>query len=487
MSTRARRLALGGEIALAGLLGLIALGNRSFWLDESASVTLAKLDWGAFAHELHVREANMSLYYVLLRWWSELGDSERVLRSLSVIVTVALVPVVYLLARRLADTRVALLACLFVAVNPMIVRYSQEARGYALCVLLVTTSAYLFVRGIQQPTWPVWIAYGLVAGLSGYAHFFGLLVLPAQALSLLFLPRASLPWRHLAGAAVVLACLLGPLVYLLSGVDPAHGAWTSGNTVGRLFDPFHDNRVLALAVVTAGAIVVIALWLVLRRRFGPRLQTGAAWTWALLVLWIVVPVGLVLALAVVYRPLFVVRYFIICIPPILLLASMFIAQIHRRWLAVAASVMIVAGSAAGVIRWYAGGQQEDWRGATRFVVDSARPGDGVMLYAPYVRIPFAVYLDQMEAVNRAPAPVYPPDDWETPSMKFNAAVPIAADDIRAAAEPFDQVWLVLSHVALFGADDPGYEAVLSGLRSAGFEETTTKSFDGVEVRRLQRG
>jgi hypothetical protein len=109
-----------------------------------------------------------------------------------------------------------------------------------------------------------------------------------------------------------------------------------------------------------------------------------------------------------------------------------------------------------------------------------------MLYAPYVRIPFSVYLDRMGAVARAPAPVYPQDGWETSSIRFNDAVPITANDVRAQAERFDRVWLVQSHVRLFGSDDPRYQAVLSGLAGADFDEAAITRFDGVEVRRFER-
>jgi mannosyltransferase len=475
-----RRLILAGEVALAALLGFIALGSRSFWLDETASVTLAQLDWGAFVDELRVREGNMSLYHAILSVWTGIGDSEAAVRSLSVLAGVATVPIGYLLVRRLATVEAALLAGALLAVNPMLVRYMQEARSYALCALLVTGASYLFVRGVQQPNWAVWIAYAAVAALSGYAHFFALLVPPAHACSLLFVRPDAVAWRKAITAGCLLVALVLPLAAMLAANDTSGIEWTSDNPLGRLFTDIQDRPPVAAALLVAGAAVVLVAWLLARRRWSGRLQADGAWSWAFLVAWLVVPVAITIVLAVVYRPLFVVRYFIVVVPPALMLAALLVTRIRRRSMAVAAGSAFLALSLAGVVRWYATGEEENWRGATRYVVQSSRAGDGVLLFAPYVRIPFAVYLDDAGGVERAPEPVYPPDGWSTEPIRFNAFVPVSSAQVRSEAERFERVWLVSRDVAVEGGDER-YDAMVDGLERAGFELRRTESFTGVGV------
>src|SRR5436305_504549 len=113
---------------------------KPFWFDEAYSVELARIDWRNFLHLLWWREANMSLYYVLLRIWLHIGQSPFFIRSLSVLITVATLPPIYWLARLLYDRQVALLAAALFALNAFDVRYAQEARSYALFVLLATLS-----------------------------------------------------------------------------------------------------------------------------------------------------------------------------------------------------------------------------------------------------------------------------------------------------------------------------------------------------------
>src|SRR5215470_9075731 len=71
---------------------LAFLAAKPFWFDEAFSVEAARLDFGNFLHLLWWREANMSLYYVLLRAWLEFGQSPFFIRSLSVAISAASIP-----------------------------------------------------------------------------------------------------------------------------------------------------------------------------------------------------------------------------------------------------------------------------------------------------------------------------------------------------------------------------------------------------------
>jgi hypothetical protein len=241
-----------------------------------------------------------------------------------------------------------------------------------------------------------------------------------------------------------------------------------------------------VAVLLFGLAFVALAWFWLARALGPRLRSRATWAVALLVLWLLVPFALVCVLAVVYKPLFVVRYFIVCLPPLVTLLALALARIRRPLLALGAVSLLALVSLAGVVRWYQSGQSEDWRGAEHYVVESARPGDGVLFYAPYVRIPFALYLERAGDSGRAPRPVYPGDGWNANELKFDGNIVMRARLVRERAAGFRRIWLVTSHQELYGASDPGYEATLAGLKAAGLRESGSRSFAGVRVARYAR-
>ncbi len=89
-------------IVVAGaVLRLIALAYKSFWIDEIASVAIARRTSPVFWHFLWHDEGNMAAYYVLLRPWLHFGYGEGTVRLLSVIPGVLSIPLMYVLGRRL--------------------------------------------------------------------------------------------------------------------------------------------------------------------------------------------------------------------------------------------------------------------------------------------------------------------------------------------------------------------------------------------------
>ena len=90
-------LALGVIGVAAAWLRLHRLGGHDLWLDEAYSVLFAKMPAGRFWKLMWSREGNMLLYYLALRAWMHLCDTEDVVRLLSVVFGVASIPMIYFL------------------------------------------------------------------------------------------------------------------------------------------------------------------------------------------------------------------------------------------------------------------------------------------------------------------------------------------------------------------------------------------------------
>src|SRR5271154_4321035 len=76
VSPKTNAVLVGSVTFFAAILRLHALTAKSFWLDEGISVEIARLPWAQFLFVLRHREANMALYYLLLRVWLAMGSSE---------------------------------------------------------------------------------------------------------------------------------------------------------------------------------------------------------------------------------------------------------------------------------------------------------------------------------------------------------------------------------------------------------------------------
>ena len=85
--------------ATAAVLGMLFLGHKSYWLDEGYSIAFTSMPSGRFFGLLVHVEPNMALYYASLKVWRLLGDSEALVRSLSVIGFVSTMPILAAIAR----------------------------------------------------------------------------------------------------------------------------------------------------------------------------------------------------------------------------------------------------------------------------------------------------------------------------------------------------------------------------------------------------
>ena len=131
------------------MLRFATLGVQSYHHDEI--VTASRILRDGFWHAMDAvgfSESAPPLYYAIAWLWTQLtGTGEFGLRSVSALAGVATVPVAYLLGAELSSRRAGIVAAALVAVNPMLLWYSQEARAYALFVLLTALSLLYFVRG----------------------------------------------------------------------------------------------------------------------------------------------------------------------------------------------------------------------------------------------------------------------------------------------------------------------------------------------------
>src|SRR6476646_3927724 len=209
----ARTAALMAVVTLIGAgVRFYHLAGRSLWIDEAASVHFATMPWRPFLRLLWGYQGNMTLYYFALRAWIHLGDSEFVVRSLSVLFAVLTIPAVYALGTRLFDRATGLIAAALLSVHSFHIAFSQDARGYSLLILLLVLTTYALIAAMEsdQERWR-WTLFAVTAALCVYSHIFAVLALAAHALAIVF-PRPFQVWRTtMAVTAGVFGFLAAPM------------------------------------------------------------------------------------------------------------------------------------------------------------------------------------------------------------------------------------------------------------------------------------
>jgi uncharacterized membrane protein len=303
------------------------------------------------------RDVHPPFYYELLGLWMSLfGRSEVIIRSLSLFVGVATVGMVYLLIKKVRNYHTALIAALFAAVGPMLVRYSQEARMYALEALLMVSALYAVVLIIERPRKQFgYVLYFVAISLGLYTHYFTVLVIGSfwlfglwQWLRQRHQPSAQSileqPWWWFANIAA-LVCFLPWVPSAIGQFTRAQGlGWLVATTIRSPFDlvwqlvSFTDGRSLMFVYWLGGILAVAALMYVwVQDNTKQRL-------YRLLVLYTVLPVVVVMTVSA-FKPIYHERYFVFLAPVFYGLLAVAINELFHRprsWEVVAvAAVMVV--------------------------------------------------------------------------------------------------------------------------------------------------
>ena len=269
-------LPLAALVLLAAGLRLSTLGLQSFWYDEAFTpVHVLHGSLGATLRAMVHSENTPPLWYVI-EWLDArvLGTGEIALRLPSALAGIATVPVAWAIGRELGGRRAALLTAALVAVNPLFVWYSQEARAYALFVLTAALAMLCFLRAEREPTRARMAAFALSGSLALLTHYFAVFLLIPMVL---WLARERVTRRAALlaiGALAIVGLALLPLISAQGGHGTQWiGRWALSSRLQAIPQYYltgysgaplgHGVELLVALPIAAG--LALALWRILDR------------------------------------------------------------------------------------------------------------------------------------------------------------------------------------------------------------------------------
>jgi mannosyltransferase len=489
--------------AAAAGLRLAHLAAKPFWFDECFSVELARLGWRNFLHLLWWREANMSIYYLLLRAWLELrpvaGQSEFFIRSLSVVTAVIALPAIYWLARLLYNHRVALIATALLTVNAYSLRYAQEARSYALFLLLATLSSGFLIAWLRKPKRRNAAAYIVFSILAVYVHLYALLLIFAQVLVFSCFGYPDLgPGYDRSRSAIklrrawkIIGIAILPLLIFVAKTGAGPIRWIQRPSAHDVLDFFErlagGNAWLLLAMY---ALCCLAALIPSGKTLWTRDLNWDTWRARFLIIWLLFPVALTLLLSLA-RPVFLPRYLIFCLPPLIILASAGLARLPRSWmLAVALTLMLFLGlqGAAFVYSHDFDNERDGLEAASDFILDRSQAGDGIIFHIAEARAPYEFFRSLRAGENTASAEFNRPLGPEILFPRHGAGLDYrdftgkpTAEFLREMAPGYRRVWVVLIYNGTPGKPDPT-TGMISQTLPALFHDLQRWQFPRVELR-----
>lgn len=468
-------IALFSILLLATALRFGGLTAESLWYDEAYSVWVSRHDL-AWQIAMSIERIYPPTYYVLLHIWMFLGESEFVVRSLSALLGVVSIALMYILGQAMFDSETGLVGAFLLAIAPLHIWYSQEARMYILAALLLLVGNWALWRAVHGGGGHYWAFYAVAGALAFSTHYHTVFILAAHNLYLIVRSlvcgkwREWPPWLATQGAALALAAVglagifseetalwWGELTkrYNVSWVDLIRTAaeFTYGLT-------FSGGRLLYWGgLALTGTCCLVAL--VSGRRRGA--SSVANWPVDEGTVYCLFLAGVpILAVWVVslWKSFYVLRYLFPFMPPYLLLVARgarLLRPLLLRGLALAVLVVVLAAS---LINIYAVQQKEDWRAAVAHVAGREEPGDWIYLVDYSLWIPFDYYY-------RGGAHQSGLSRWVTDRERIAQQ----ADEMAADAT---RVWLVQSHLDTYAVEE-------YLLRDQRFLQVESAEFLGIRV------
>lgn len=126
---------------------MLPILHQSFWRDEAFSVLLSSKSLKEILF-LTIKDTSPPLYYFLLHFWMKLfGDSEYVVRTMSIGFHILLViSSFFLLKYLIKNWKLSLIGSLAILLNPFLLEYAFETRCYSFFAFLIITATYFFLK-----------------------------------------------------------------------------------------------------------------------------------------------------------------------------------------------------------------------------------------------------------------------------------------------------------------------------------------------------
>ena len=422
---------------------VINLGAESAWVDEGYSIALAQHSIPEIIQGT-AADQHPPLYYLLLHSWMWLGSDVVYVRLFSVLLGVFNVYQVMSFGKRLGGEALALKASLLVAINPMHVWYSQEARQYMLLAVLTTAASIVFwecLKGKRR-----WLEYGIFSLLAIYTQYFAFFVLLAQFMIVIAWTiwqknkRLLICWfaTILGVGALFLAWLPEMFNQFLYHPTPWIEIPERSEILGILLRLVFGSGVLILPewiqwLGMIGATIVL-IWTVRRIIFQ---RNDLAVPILFLMMSVLVPYVVISAISFFY-PIFQFKQFLIILVPLLILVVIIADLFPRPWKSLAFICLLIIPIFSLVYQQVTL-SKDDWRGMAAYIDENMESED--VLFSNPAAAYLALNLYLQNAQNESG---YPPDyDILTGGWKGEAVTEESVEQsLMNLVSDSKRIWLI---------------------------------------------
>jgi mannosyltransferase len=405
-----------GIIVLLGIaLRIYNLGTESYWIDEMSTVVEGQ------QNILQVitsgRLDQPPAYYLPFHLWLQVfGTSEASTRLFSAIVGVGSIMLIYLIGRELFTKEVGLFAAFLMAISEFQIYHSQQARFYSFFEFSTLLSFLFFIRVIYAKRRMDFILYAGASILMVYSHAYGLFVLAAQAMFLIFQWRK---YRDVIAAWIICQVVIflavipyfSPLIFGGSSLGGSVDENIGGLSVPLLQDPIRSLyrfvmsargerswETMLINYAVAALLFVVGVWIyAVKTGLGKLVDSAKHWfvdlqevqevksKFFLVSCWLLCPILLPFIFSFLVSPMYLDRYTISAAPALYLILGLAFISIRKVVPTIISLGVITVMIAPSLGYYYATDVHEQWKEVALYVEENASPDD-VIVFAPNLGI-----------------------------------------------------------------------------------------------------
>jgi uncharacterized membrane protein len=360
------------------------LAGTSFWIDELFATFYIESPVGKFFKLLMKDGTQVPLYY-MLTYFSP-PDNDLLFRLTAIMAgLLGIAVLMWVVLRFYGDYDVALAAGVLLATNPFHILFSRTAHPYSMAFLETLLVAYFFLRLLQgHRSRLIWLGF-LLSSMAAYLTHLFTLALPLTEYVILGLSlrdNRSLFRRWQIAQIVAFTPLVIWTVERLVQVQVGIGtAWIPAPHLGDIpltladmgigYDTATTWHLLVPALIALALGLGASLLDTVRR---PEVK-GADLFWILLIVFTIMPAFV----ASYIHPAYVDRYFIVCLPAVVILMLRGWTRLFRanwQWMGLVGIVAVTGISYTLYMIHTENWERHNWEDAAAYIQANYQPGDG---------------------------------------------------------------------------------------------------------------
>ena len=379
-------------LILAIALRFIQIGTEGVWLDEMYSIDDA----------IHLSSDNLDLrplYYILLRAWMFLGNSDVLLRTLSVLFDIGAIYLAYQLCKFTLGNFASLVTALMMCLSPLMINHAQEIRMYSLISCFTLAGSLAMAYALTQPKFKYFGVWALARLLAVFTSPLMMIMLVPDCVLFYFTYRREfaklkifLYWLMFIGA--VWSPLILPRFFnAVSGVVEDQSAEfdiSLANTVSRLvqftvFWPLNRGELFSESLINFGFYKLFSVALLVTLGIGT-FSTGfdfksrAKWViaWAFIPFFIQYVACETVLSGTIWKP----RYLLYLAPYIMMLMALGVEQLKNRFsiLSITCLLLYLVAVGGGLHFYYSQDYRTSWPKISATIEAMEQPNDLIVNY-----------------------------------------------------------------------------------------------------------